>query len=54
MNGVVLVYNEPAESAAPQARWRLYQFKKGEPFQVAPFPRPYLKTGSVRALAETT
>lgn len=54
VNGVVLVYNEPAESAAPQARWRLYQFKKGEPFQVAPFPRPYLKTGSVRALAETT
>ena len=39
MNGVVLVYNEPAESAAPQARWRLYQFKKGEPFQVPLFPR---------------
>lgn len=34
VNGVVLVYNEPAESATPQARWRLYQFKKGEPFQV--------------------
>jgi len=34
VNGVVLVYNEPAEASATQTRWRLYQFKKGEPFQV--------------------
>lgn len=33
VNGVVLLHNEPAEAANPQARWRLYQFKKGAPFQ---------------------
>lgn len=33
VNGVVLLHNEPAEAANPEARWRLYQFKKGTPFQ---------------------
>jgi hypothetical protein len=33
VNGVVLVYQEPAEAANPRQRWRLYQFKGGKPFQ---------------------
>lgn len=39
VNGVVLVYQAPAEAANPRQRWRLYQFKGGKPFQVS-FPVP--------------
>lgn len=31
-SGVVLVHTEPPEARKPSARWRLYVFKKGEPF----------------------
>ncbi|GAB4813167.1 hypothetical protein N2152v2_000213 [Parachlorella kessleri] len=32
VNGVVLVHTEPPEARKPAQRWRLYVFKKGEPF----------------------
>jgi hypothetical protein len=38
VNGVVLVYQEPAEAANPRQRWRLYQFKGGKPFQARTQP----------------
>lgn len=32
VNGVVLLHSEPPEARKPSKRWRLYVFKKGEPF----------------------